>query len=298
MPQFSLSPRTSLSAACFTLLAILPLSAAVNPPAAVTPSASPNGTQEVAASLGTIPNKAFPLTSKLVLPYFEVDTLKPGGATVLYGIRNESTSPIDVVIQYFEVDSPFAPQHSEQVTLVGKQIKTVNIRDVPDLEVDPDGRKRGYVRFEVVGGSNFLAGDFFRVDPDEEFATGYRLVNADSGNSGDERCSIFTFRFLKGGAFTGGTEIYYWLDMTTLPSANTISYAIYDEAGNLVGVSSLANTDRVASRVSIDQLLVGPAALLNAGAIEMQFDGVLGHVAGTISASGKFSVGFEGVCRE
>ena len=243
--------------------------------------------------------KSFPLSSKLVLPYFEVDTGNPGGTTVLYAIRNESTLPIEVDIKYYEIDSPFAPQLTQRVTLAAKAIKPVNIRDVSPLEIDGDGFKRGYVRFEVVGGSGVLAGDFFRVDPDDDFASGYRLVNADPASAADERCSVLTFRFLRGGLFSGGTKIYYWLDLATLPQADTINYSVYDEAGTLVSTGSLANTDRVASKVAVEQLLVGPAAGLNAGAIEFQFSGgVVGHVAGAINASGRFSVGFEAVCRE
>lgn len=285
----------SLPAVLITALLAGPLA---GPLAAAAAPAATSLEADVAASLA-VPPKSFPLTSKLVLPYFEVDTNDPGGTTVLYGIRNESTASIEVDIKYFEIDSPFAPQSTERVTLTAKQIKTVNIRDVPNLEIDPDGFKRGYVKFEVVGGAGVLAGDFFRVDPDDNFASGYRLVNADPGNSADERCSIFTFRFLRGGVFSGGTRIYYWLDMATLPSPNTIAYSVYNEAGTLLTIGTLPNTDRVASKIDVEQLLTGAAGTLNAGAIEFQFTGgVVGHVAGAINASGRFSVGFEGVCRE
>lgn len=270
--------KTLLLPAALLALASVPATAA--PEAAVTP-------------------KAFPLTSQLVVPYFEVDTQDPGGTTLLYAIRNESTSAIDVDIKYYEIDSPFAPQRTERITLGAKAIQPINVRDVPNLEIDPDGFKRGYIRFEVVGGAAVLAGDFFRVDPDDNFASGYRMVNVDPTSSADERCSILTFRFLRGGLFSGGTRIYYWLDLAQLPQADTIAYSVYNEAGNLINTGTLANLDRVASKIAVDQLLVGPAAGLNAGAIEFQFSGgVVGHVAGAINASGRFSVGFEAVCRE
>ncbi len=234
-----------------------------------------------------------------MLPYFEVETLDPNGDTVLYALRNESTAPIQVDIKYYEIDSPFAPQRTDRVTLNAKQIHPVNIRDVQNLEIDPDGRKRGYIRFEVVGGASVLAGDFFRVDPGDNFASGYRLVNADPASGADERCSVLSFRFLRGGLFSGGTRIFYWLDMNVLPQADTIAYSVYNEAGALIHTGLLGNIDRVASQIPIDQLLVGPAGSLNSGAVEFQFSGgVLGHVAGAINASGRFSVGFEGVCRD
>lgn len=251
------------------------------------------------ASPAVLTPKSFPLTSQLVLPYFEVDTQNSDGTTVLFAIRNESTSSIEVDIEYYEIDSPFAPQRTDRFTLTAKQIKTVNLRDVQNLEIDGDGFKRGYVRFEVVGGADVLAGDFFRVTPSDDFAGGYRLVNADPTSPADERCSILTFRFLRGGLFSGGTQLYYWLDMNELPQADTIAYSVYNEAGTLINTGTLANLDRVASKVSIDELLVGPAAGLASGAVEFQFSGgVVGHVAGAINASGRFSVGFEAVCRE
>lgn len=268
-------------------------------PAAWLALAAPAFAAGSAAAPAALTPKSFPLTSQLVLPYFEVDTQDPGGTTVLYAIRNESTSAIEVDIKYYEIDSPFSPQRTDRVTLAAKAIKPVNLRDVQNLEIDGDGFKRGYVRFQVVGGADVLAGDFFRVDPDDNFASGYRLVNVDPTSPADERCSILTFRFLRGGLFSGGTRIYYWLDLAELPQADTIAYSVYNEAGTLINTGTLANIDRVASKIDVDQLLVGPAAGLASGAIEFQFSGgVVGHVAGAINASGRFSVGFEGVCRE
>jgi hypothetical protein len=238
------------------------------------------------------------LASRLVLPYFEFEGSNGLGEAVLYAIRNESTNSIQVDIQYYEIDSPIAPQRTDRVTLGPKQIKPVNLRDVANLEVDPDQRTRGYATFTVVGGADVLAGDYFRVDPDDNYASGMRLVIADPGSAHDERCSIFTTRFLRGGAFTGGTRIFYWLDSTVLPTnPSTITYAIYDETGNLLRVGELPSPDRVAGQFQIEQILGGLS--VTAGALEIQFSGgVKGHVAASMSASGRFSVGLEAVCRE
>jgi hypothetical protein len=251
-----------------------------------------------AAGPASLTPKSFPLTGRLVLPYYEVETIDPNGDTMLFAIRNESIAPVEVDIKYFEIDTPVAPQHTERVTLAGKQIKPVNIRDVPNLETDPDGVKRGYVVFEQVSGNGVIAGDYFRVDRADNFASGSRLVNADPSNAADDRCSNFTFRFLRGGAFSGGTKIFYWIDSTVLPAPDTLAYSIYNEAGALVSTGTLPNLDRVASSFNIETLLTGPAAGLNAGAVEIQFSGgMLGHVAGSMSASGLYSVGFEALCR-
>lgn len=237
------------------------------------------------------------LTSRLVLPYFEVESLNGLGDTTLYAIRNESTNAIQVKIDYYEVDTPVAPQRTDTVNLAAKQVHTVNLRDVANLEIDGDQKTRGYVVFSVIGGANVLAGDYFRVDPDDNFATGMRLVNASTGSAHDERCSIFSIRFLRGGAFTGGTRLFYWLDSSVLfTDPFTITYAIYDQAGTQLRIGNLPTPDRVASTFLIDQLLEG--LTVNAGVLEVQFTGVKGHLAASMNASGRFSVGLEATCRE
>ncbi len=235
-------------------------------------------------------------SSRLLLPYFRVDTTNGAGDTTLYAIRNESLGSITVDIDYFEVDSPQAPQRTDQVVLGPKEIHPVNVRDVANLEVDGAGIAEGYVFFSVVGGGSVLSGDAFQVTPGDAFATGERMIDADPQSSQSGLCSVFSTRFLSGGAFSGGTTLTFWFEAETLPvDPSTVSYTLYDEGGDVILTSDLP-VDQVAGQVTVETLL-GPFNA-NAGAVEIQFSGRVGYVAATLSASGLFSVGLDAVCRD
>ena len=88
----------------------------------------------------------------------------------------------------------------------------------------------------VIGYENILWGDYFYVEPGNDFATGETLVHIEAGDaqqfnqddysfygryqtppwSGFDRreglASSFATRFIEGGAFTGGTELIVWRD--------------------------------------------------------------------------------------
>ncbi len=235
-------------------------------------------------------------TSRLLLPYFRVDTTNGAGDTTLYAIRNESLSSIMVDITYYEVDSPQAPQRTDRVSLGPKQVHPVNVRDVTQLEVDGSGIAEGYVFFNVVGGASVLSGDFFQVTPGDAFATGERMVDADPESSQSGLCSVFATRFLSGGAFSGGTTLTFWFEAEDLPvDPSTMTYTLYNESGSVIFTNDLP-VDQVAGQVTVEQLL-GPFSA-NAGAVEIQFSGRVGFVAATLSASGLFSVGLDAVCRD
>ena len=77
-----------------------------------------------------------------------------------------------------------------------------------------------------------------------------------------------------------------------------MSYAIYSQAGAQLRIGNLSTTNRVASTFLIDQLIQGLTFPDNAGVLELQITGMKGHLAGSMNASGKFSVGLEATCRE
>ena len=235
-------------------------------------------------------------SSRLLLPYFRVDTTNGAGDTTLYAIRNETLGSITVDIQYFEADSPQAPQRTDQVNLGPKQIHPVNVRDVANLEVDGQGIAEGYVFFSVMDGESVLSGDYFQVTPGDAFATGERMIDADPLSSQSGLCGTFSTRFLSGGAFSGGTTLTFWFEAETLPvDPSTISYTLYGESGDVILTSDLP-VDQVAGQVTVETLL-GPFNA-NAGAVEIQFSGRVGYVSATLSASGLFSVGLDAVCRD
>ncbi|MEM9597687.1 MAG: hypothetical protein AAGD06_25700 [Acidobacteriota bacterium] len=238
-------------------------------------------------------------SSRLLLPLYEVEAGNFSGTTTLLAVRNESLESVTVNLLYYEPDSPQAPQRTDTITLGAKAIQTINVRDVPNLEVGPDGFARGYVIVESVGGASVLHGDYFRVTPGDAFATGYRLVDVDTSGGENELCSTFSIRFLNGGAFTGGTDFVIWIDADEIPtSPTTVSYSLYSEdgGGGTPLFTSTLPINEVVSSFSADQL-IGSLAV-NFGAVEFQLSGVQGHIAATMSASGLFSVGLEATCRD
>lgn len=279
----SLRPTTSL----VLLTVLLPIAAAAQA-GPVDPT-----TDRSAVRMESLDKRDAP-ANRLLLPFYVVDTNNPSGASTLWALRNESLLDLTVTIEYYEVDSPQAPQKTVIVELSGKQIRTGNIRDVSNLEVDEDGFARGYVVFQAEGNAGDLYGDYFVVTSDQDFAEGSLLVDA-SSSADTDLCNLFSLRFLKGGGFGGSTDVIVWVESDTAPlEPGTVSYSLYNAAGDLQSFGTLF-LDVVATRFDIAGLA---PENLNGGALEIQFaEGVRGHVALAMSATGRYSVGFDAVCK-
>ncbi|MDA8016482.1 MAG: hypothetical protein MPN21_03450 [Thermoanaerobaculia bacterium] len=233
--------------------------------------------------------------SRLLLPYYTVDMNNPAGASTLWALRNESLLDLTVTIEYYEADSPQAPQIPPiEIVLSGKEVRTGNIRDVANLEVDGDGFARGFVVFTAEGNRGDLYGDYFVITSDQDFAEGSLLVDATDTVDSD-LCNLFSLRFLKGGGFGGSTDVIIWVESDTAPLApGTVTYSLYNAAGELLSFDNLF-LDVVTTRFDIDSLAPDN---LNGGALEIQFaEGVRGHVALAMAATGRYSVGFDAVCK-
>lgn len=248
------------------------------------------------ASLPEDTTKADSFSAQLLLPLYEVDTTDGQGATTLFALRNESTTPVDLTLEYYEVDSPQAPQRTDPLTLGGKAIQTVNVRFVQNLEVTPDGFARGFV--VVRGPQNAtLHGDYYQVTPGQDFATGFRLLNIDPGSSQNDLCNLFSMRFLNGGGFDSGTEFIVWLNLDQAPTGDSPVFDLfgYSQAGGDPFIGREFFADTVAFKVTAAELLQPLAQ--DFGAIEFQFrDGMVGHISAVQSASNRYSVGLEAAC--
>ena len=241
----------------------------------------------------------------LLLPLYQVDTNDTSGLTTLYSLRNNSLETVQVEVLYYEADGPQAFQRRDTLFLTPKAIKTVDIRNVANLEIDADGFARGYVIFRTLTvNANDLQGDYFTITPGEAFASGLRLVNIDQESAFNELCGTSVIRFLRGGGFSGGTSFNIWFEAETTPiDPSTISYSVYDEVGNLIFGTTLP-TDKSAFSVDIGTLLGPFDGVVNFGAIEFSFSGQvgdparnrLGHVTATLDALGLYSVGLEATC--
>lgn len=240
--------------------------------------------------------------NELLLPFYLVENGNPNGTTTLFAVRNESSEAIDIKIEYFLIDRPQIPQDlpsaNTDVTLAPKQVKTVNVRDVPVL-VDEDGFARGFVKIRGLTANRFLQGDYFQVTPGQGFATGDRLLNIDPTSSDNDLCNRVTSRYLNGGPFGGGSTFYIWLRSDTPPSPEDaiLSYSVYNEAGEPFVEGIPLPIDTVAlTRTAANLLKIGPLIGPPFGVIEFDFGPTEGYVTVVMSASGLYSVGVEAVC--
>ena len=141
-------------------------------------------------------------SARLLVPLFEVDTTRGDGTTTLFAVRNERDAPADIEISYYRTNAPQAPQiPTQELTLAPKQIQTVNLRFVPTLATDEEGIARGYVVITATSENAAIQGDYFRVTPGEDFASGFRMGNIDPQSADNDLCNLFTMRFLNGGGW-------------------------------------------------------------------------------------------------
>ncbi len=240
--------------------------------------------------------------AQLLLPFFLVDTVNPQAQTTLFSVRNESTSPVDVVVRYYGADRPDQPQNEETITLAAKAMRTANIGNIfqaLDLQIDPDGFARGYVTLAADQGEAVIHGDYFLLNNAENFASGARLVNIDPNSNGNDLCNRFSMRFLDSAIFfDSGTVFTVWIQADEPISGPAFSYSVYNEAGGDELLSSSFPSSAVAFRVSANVLMsADPELDLEFGAVEFQFPaGTVGHISAAMSAFDRFSVGYEATC--
>ncbi len=208
-------------------------------------------------------------SSDLLLPYFEV-SLGGSGRTTTFAVGNSAEQAVEVLATVYTnwgiglLRVPF--------TLEAGEVRTVNLRDwlkTGDLasrqlgaielshvqaaltgqpspkdhmfygtQADPFDSQLavGYVTFRVKGSPRLdsLWGDYFWIDPDQDYAEGELLVNIDPATQCHGLCTLHRLRFLDGGAFDGGTKIVVWSDRHLGPSPN----ANADVARTLVTLSA------------------------------------------------------------
>lgn len=220
------------------------------------------GLLALVALLSTAPQAAEPRpSSDLLLPYFEVDLGSAGGKSTLFAVGNAADEPVTVRAQ---VATNWGIRIVQtKIELDAGEVRTVNLRDwlvrgeLPDRVLGPDALAHlqaaltgqvspkdslyygtqpdpfetdlavGYVTLRVVGNPRHdaLWGDYFWVNPDEDFAEGELLVNIDQATDCAGLCDLHRLRFLDGGGFDGGTQLIVWSPRvgTPSPDANALS---------------------------------------------------------------------------
>ena len=168
-------------------------------------------------------------------------------------------------------------------------MRTFSVRDV--YLNDPDTSWAGTVR----GYATVLAGagvsvDTFQVDTGNDFAVGGAAFPE------SELCRTVRIRFLRGGAFSGGTRLQFYTEEAyggTLDDPPSLTGVTYDESGTQISNFNLY-TPFVAGERPIDSLIPASATF---GSIDLTFENPQGGYAWvTHDALGRFSVRVEGIC--
>lgn len=235
-----------------------------------------------------------------MVPMFKVDRSSIAAETTLIAVRNHTDQAHDVDVSYF-VDRIFDPMAEpdlvQSFSLVPNEIRTVNLRDLPELTGGEGGDAviRGWLLVEHADGSgNALTADWFRADDAENFAGGDRMVDVDTSYT----CTQWDFRYLVGGLFTGGTRLDVFIDTPLGPGTPSFVINFFDEEGNPQGTVGVVANRQVRELDVADLLAELPGSPSPFGAMEIIFQPGTngGLVMGTYRASGRLSVSMDGTC--
>lgn len=232
---------------------------------------------------------------QFMVPHYVVDTSSASGMTTLFSVRNSSADSHTVEIAYFD-ERGLLVQGTE-VLLDGKETVTVNLRNIEDLVAGDDGVARGFVLISLLDGpagsiepTNILTGDFFYVDPAENFASGGVLSDALSSN-----CTRWHSRYFAGGPFAGGTDFLYLLPNGPNLEGVVAEGNVYDEAGVFMGtVTITSDGERTGVASTGDSPDLPPF-----GTVEWRFSNDnMGTMMAIFSAEGRYSVGTRSFCAD
>ncbi len=223
-----------------------------------------------------------PTSDAWFIPLYSVDTTRTADTT-LWAARNGSDSVAHARVIYYTTKGEM--QRLDAFLLAPHAVKTVNVRDVPGLEVDGDGLARGAVAIQPDEG--VMSVDYMQVDVSQNFAVGREAFT--------EACRNWEARFLSFGPGEGSVLTLFAEPLGASPDdPPSILGDIYDEEGALVN-SFAIRTDEVAFQVGVQELVEGEVQF---GSIELLLAGRPGNVVVDHSAAGRFSVGFSAVCAE
>lgn len=231
------------------------------------------------------------LARALIVPYYYVDPAT--SETTLFAVRNASLfNDIQIRVSYLGTRVADGAMRTDELTLSGKEVYSVNVRDVAGLLPDVSGVKKGIIIVQqLTPGDALLSGDYFHINISQNFATGNTMLGQ------ADYCEDTTVRFLNGGPVNGGTNGFLFVlspkgaSMADDPPSAVISF--YDEAGVADNLLELYTDQNL--------LLRNFATLLhfdNFGSYDISFGPDRGMAGVTFSAANKYSIGLHGVCMD
>ncbi len=256
-------------------------------------AAAPRPSKQLTTGFGRLPGKTAVASNSWLIPYLVVDQNDPDGEVTLFSLRHEGEGMAEageVVVGFRDIFRNTTGTLT--YTLQPNQVQTVNPRFALQLPTDLDGVTRGFV--EILGDIPFSV-DYFQIDSNNNFASG------DNGASfPNDFCEYWKIRFLNGGPFDGGTEMIVVVNgpLGTGPmDPPTISGNVYREGGAFVNSFEIRTNEWLVIRDAADLVNSGNPF----GAIELQIDAEdanTGFVFARQDASGRYSVGLNGVCKD
>ncbi len=271
------------------------------------------GTQNGASSNGTpllfLPctgedSQRFTFTSAptelLILPNIRLSTLTPGGRTTLLALRNAGDSRMALRILYTRTSATGRRVLAENLVLEPRSVYATNLRDAEVFGNLPD-QHSGHLQIGAYAPETLepwpappLYGDFFRINPEQNYASGANLTWTNTANRGGGPilCNRWDTRFLHGGGFGGRTVFSF--HAATPATYLAAAGKVYDHSGLFLGQVYIAGNE--ANTVnSADLDLFGATS----GTIEWTLgEGALGQVSSDYFAAGRYSVGLQGHCRD
>ena len=169
---------------------------------------------------------------------------------------------------------------------------TINLRGQTGT-VAPDAQLfiRGLATVIAVNGP--VSADTFQIDSDQDFATGGALVDADNL----EFCTDAKVRFLVGGAFSGGTQLFFVLDFPlgadSMMDPASVFGTAYREDGTVINNFEIF-TDQFTFEIDAGDLVTDE----NFGSLDITYgnDGAGGFVTVEHKADNRYSVSLKQTC--
>jgi hypothetical protein len=228
-----------------------------------------------------------PLAGQWFVPFYRADKVGDGESTY-FAVRNEGPLAATVVAEFFDVF--FEPQTTESYELESREVRTVAVKHVAGLPVDPDGFTRGLLRLFSVASISL---DTFQLDTENAFAVGgVGFVEGDF-------CTRWNARFLRFGP-SGGTTLSMLINGprgTQSSDPTTLVLDVYRESGDFV-ISFGIRTDQWSLELPLHDLL--PSGV-NFGVVELGINAAFtpsGLVQVRHEALGEFSVGHVAMCAD